>query len=117
MGGSASDAFGFLVAALIRNLRFVFLTSLSFRPHRCWTEAVRTALLSCLTIYSRLFMPFWLSIRWLGWRGSTEPLHQFGFAMNKEIEDKVKELSRRIVGTGQIVVTAESLTGGMISAA
>ena len=37
--------------------------------------------------------------------------------MNKEIEDKVKELSRRIVGTGQIVVTAESLTGGMISAA
>lgn len=35
--------------------------------------------------------------------------------MNKEIEDKVKELSRRIVGTGQIVVTAESLTGGMIS--
>ena len=28
--------------------------------------------------------------------------------MNKEIEDKVKELSRRIVGTGQIVVTAES---------
>ena len=37
--------------------------------------------------------------------------------MNKEIEDKVKELSRRIVGTRQIVVTAESLTGGMISAA
>ena len=37
--------------------------------------------------------------------------------MNKEIEDKVKELSRRIVGTGQIVVAAESLTGGMISSA
>lgn len=59
----------------------------------------------------------WLLIRWPGWQGSTEPLHYVDFAMNKEIEDKVKELSRRIVGTGQIVVTAESLTGGMISAA
>ncbi len=31
--------------------------------------------------------------------------------MNKEIEDKVKELSRRIVGTGQIVVTADQFDG------
>lgn len=37
--------------------------------------------------------------------------------MNNEIETLVKELSRQITGTGQIVVTAESLTGGMISAA
>lgn len=37
--------------------------------------------------------------------------------MNKEIASLVAELSKRINGTGNIVVTAESLTGGMISAA
>lgn len=37
--------------------------------------------------------------------------------MNKEIASLVEELSKRINGTGNIVVTAESLTGGMISAA
>lgn len=37
--------------------------------------------------------------------------------MNNDIASLVKELSQRINGTGNIVVTAESLTGGMISAA
>lgn len=60
-------------------IAFRFLTSLSFRPHRCWIGAVRTALLSCLTIYLRLFTPSWLLIRWPGWQGSTEPLHLCGF--------------------------------------
>ena len=42
-----------------------------------------------------------------------EEIYRFENGMVK----KDGELSRRIVGTGQIVVTAESLTGGMISAA
>ena len=37
--------------------------------------------------------------------------------MTANIESLVKTLSDRISGTGEVIVTAESLTGGMISAA
>ena len=78
MGDSASDAFGFLVAALLRD-RFSFFDIVKLPPASVLDRGRQNGFTVMLDDIFAAVYASWLLIRWPGWQGSTEPLHLCGF--------------------------------------